>query len=167
MRARAKPHRRDRARRGGPAVRVQVMKTRHKAHAVLLDGGRFLLLRRGWPGGTPYCTAVGGTVEPGDADLPAALRREVMEEAGAEIGRPEPILTLTEPGPQVTVVHHFYTARIRSLDLARRHGPEFEDPDTGTFTPVWIAATAEAVTAAGLQPPELAAYVLAHLVGSP
>jgi 8-oxo-dGTP pyrophosphatase MutT (NUDIX family) len=124
------------------------MRTRHKAHAILLMGtGQLLVLQRGWPGGTPYCTAVGGTVEPDDADLTAGLRREVMEEVGAEIGPPTPILTLTEPGPAVTVVHHYYTAHVLSLDSARRHGPELDDPDTGTFTPIQIPATADALTA--------------------
>ncbi|MEU6143347.1 NUDIX hydrolase [Streptomyces sp. NPDC047081] len=62
------------------------MKVRHKVRVVLLDGDHLVLLRRGWPGGLPYWTAVGGSVESEDADLEAALRREVMEELGATIG---------------------------------------------------------------------------------
>ncbi|WUH88664.1 NUDIX hydrolase [Streptomyces sp. NBC_00433] len=141
------------------------MKTRHKAHAILLtDAGQLLFLQRGWPGGTPYCTAVGGTIEPDDTDLTAGLRREVMEEVGAEIGPPTPILTLTEPGPPIAVIHHYFTAQVLSLDPARRHGPELDNPDVGTFDPIQIPATADALTALNLRPPELAAYALTHLV---
>ncbi|MBY8882711.1 NUDIX domain-containing protein [Actinacidiphila acidipaludis] len=140
------------------------MRTRHKAHAILLDAGQLLVLQRGWPGGTTYCTAVGGTIEPDDVDVIAGLRREVMEEVGAEIGPPNEVLTLTESGPPVTVVRHFYTAQVINRDPDRRYGPELADPDAGTFSLVRVAPTADAVTALNLQPPELAAYVLTNLV---
>ncbi|MCL6736106.1 NUDIX domain-containing protein [Streptomyces neyagawaensis] len=79
------------------------MKVRHNVRAVLVDGGQLVFLRRGWPGGTTYYTTVGGGVEAEDADLEAALRREVMEEIGATIGPASEVLTLTEPGDKVTV----------------------------------------------------------------
>ncbi|WP_443071370.1 hypothetical protein [Streptomyces sp. NBC_01465] len=44
------------------------MKVRRKARAVLLDGDHLVFLRRGWPGGSSYCTTVGGSVEPDDPD---------------------------------------------------------------------------------------------------
>jgi 8-oxo-dGTP pyrophosphatase MutT (NUDIX family) len=41
---------------------------------------------RGWPGGTSYYGNIGGGVEAEDADLEAALHREVMEEIDITIG---------------------------------------------------------------------------------
>ncbi|MEU5700193.1 NUDIX domain-containing protein [Streptomyces aurantiacus] len=135
------------------------MKVRHNVRAVLLDEGRLVFLRRGWPGGSPYCTTVGGGVEPYDADLEAALRREVMEEIGATIGTATEFLTLTEPGEKVTVVQHYFRADVLDLDPNRRGGPELDDPDTGDFSPVWVALDASALAALELQPPELASYL--------
>ncbi|MFD4602906.1 NUDIX domain-containing protein [Streptomyces sp. NPDC058464] len=136
------------------------MKVRHKVRVVLLDGDHLVLLRRGWPGGSPYWTTVDGSVEPDDAGLEAALRREVMEEIGATIGPATPLLTVTEPGGTLTVTRHFFLADLLDTDPDRRDGPEV---DTGDFEPVRIPPNPTAVTALDLHPPELAAYVLAHV----
>lgn len=138
------------------------MKVRHTVRAVLLDDGHLVFLRRGWPGGSPYYATVGGGVEPYDADLEAALRREVMEEIGATIGAATEFLTLTEPGEKVTVVQHYFRAEVLDIDPARRSGPELDDPDTGDFSPVRIALDASALAALELQPPELADYLREH-----
>ncbi|MEU6193902.1 NUDIX hydrolase [Streptomyces sp. NPDC047061] len=138
------------------------MKLRHKVRVVLLDGDHLVLLRRGWPGGSPYWTTVGGGVEPDDAGLEAALRREVMEEIGATIGPATPLLTVTEPGGTLTVTQHFFLADLLDMDQDRRDGPEVDAPDTGDFEPVRIPLDLTAVTALDLNPPELAAYVPAH-----
>lgn len=148
--------------RAKPTI-VAGMKVRHKVRAVLLDGDHLVFLRRGWPGGFPYCTTVGGSVEPDDADLEAALCREVMEEIGATIGPAVEFLTLTEPGEKTAVVQHYFLADLLDMDPDRRHGPELDDPDTGDFTPVRVALNAPAVTALNLQPTELANYVLEHV----
>jgi 8-oxo-dGTP pyrophosphatase MutT (NUDIX family) len=63
---------------------------------------------------------VGGGVEPDDADLEAALRREVMEEIGATIGPATEFPTLTEPCEKVTVVQHFFRADVLDMDQSRR-----------------------------------------------
>jgi 8-oxo-dGTP pyrophosphatase MutT (NUDIX family) len=139
------------------------MRVRHKARVVLLDDGHLVFLKRGWPGGDPYCTTVGGSVEPKDADLEAALRREVMEEIGATFGPAVEFLTLTEPRGTTTVVQHYFLADLLEMDLDRRNGPELDDPDTGDFEPVRVALSRQAVAAINLQPVELADYVLAHV----
>ncbi|MET7486627.1 NUDIX domain-containing protein [Streptomyces sp. NPDC005538] len=139
------------------------MKVRHKARVVLLDHGHLVFLRRGWPGGDAYCTTVGGSVEPDDADLEAALRREALEEIGATIGPVAEFLTLTESRGTTTVVQHYFLADLLEMDLARRHGPELDDPDTGDFEPVRVEASRPAVAALNLQPAELADYVLGHV----
>ncbi|MFJ9629469.1 NUDIX domain-containing protein [Streptomyces sp. NPDC101175] len=139
------------------------MRIRHKARAVLLDRGHLVFLKRGWPGGDSYCTTVGGSVEPGDADLEAALRREAMEEIGGTIGPATEFLTLTEPGATTTVVEHYFLADLLDMDLSRRHGPELDDPDTGDFTPVRVPLSRPAVAALNLQPAALAEHVLRHV----
>ncbi|MGW3942414.1 NUDIX domain-containing protein [Streptomyces phaeochromogenes] len=139
------------------------MKVRHKVRAVLLDGDHLVFLRRGWPGAGPYWTTVGGSVEPGDADLEAALRREVMEEIGARIGPVTEVLSVTEPGGATTVVEHYFLADLLDMRLDRRHGPELDSSDTGDFEPVRVALRVPAVTALDLQPTELAEYVLEHV----
>src|SRR5437660_12521099 len=89
--------------------------------ALLTPAGRLLLIRRTWPGATPYWVFPGGHVEPGDPSLRAALIREVREETGAE--------------PQITGLLHvladehlrqyFYLARIRlALFLLSEHAGE-------------------------------------------
>ncbi|MFE2884094.1 NUDIX domain-containing protein [Streptomyces sp. NPDC059272] len=139
------------------------MRVRHKARVVLLDDGHLVFLKRGWPGGDPYCTTVGGSVEPEDADIEAALRREVLEEIGATIGPATEFLTLTEPRGTSTVVQHYFLADLVAMDLDLRHGPEFDDPDTGLLEPVRVPVSRPAVAALNLQPPELVDYVLAHV----
>lgn len=53
--------------------------------AVLVTpAGRLLLIRRTWPGATPYRVFPGGHAEPDDPGLRAALVREIREETGAE-----------------------------------------------------------------------------------
>ncbi|MEV7387263.1 NUDIX hydrolase [Streptomyces sp. NPDC091215] len=139
------------------------MKVRHKVRVVLLDGDQLVFLRRGWPGGSPYWTTAGGSVEPDDADLDTALRREVMEELGATIGPATEFLTVTDPGEAVAVTQHYFLADLLDLDPERRSGPELDAPDTGDFDPVRVPLNTTAVTALDLHPPELATYLLEHV----
>ncbi|MEV7152358.1 NUDIX hydrolase [Streptomyces sp. NPDC093084] len=138
------------------------MRVRHNVRAVLLEDNQLMFLRRRWPGCLPYYTTVGGGVEPYDADLEAALRREVMEELGATIGPAIEFLTLTEPGGKVTVVRHYFRAEVLGMDLNRRGGPEPDDVDTGDFSPVRVALDASAVAALELEPSELVGYLCKH-----
>ncbi|AQU67460.1 NUDIX domain-containing protein [Streptomyces niveus] len=139
------------------------MKVRRNVRAVLLDGDHLLFLRRGWPDGPTYFTTVGGGVEPYDADLEVALRREAMEEIGATLGPVAEFLTVTEPGERVTVVQHYFRADVLEMDLDRRNGPEMDDPDIGNFSPVRVALDVTALTALELQPTELADYLREHI----
>ncbi|MET7746637.1 NUDIX domain-containing protein [Streptomyces sp. NPDC005385] len=136
------------------------MRIRRNVRAVLLDREHLVFLRRGWPGAGYYYETVGGGVEPCDASLDAALRREVMEKVGASIGPVSEFLTVTEPGEQVTVVRHYFLADVLGMDLDRRNGPEMHDPDIGNFAPVRVPLNVAAVAALDLQPPELAEHPL-------
>ncbi|MEV6117572.1 NUDIX hydrolase [Streptomyces sp. NPDC052109] len=138
------------------------MKVRHHVRAVLLDDGRLVFPRRGWPGGSPCYTTVGGGVEPYDADLEAALRREVMQEIGATIGAPTEFPAFTEPGEKITVVQHYSRADVLDVHPNRRGGPEPDDPDAGDFSPVRVALDSSAVAELGLQAPEPASCLCEH-----
>lgn len=87
----------------------------------------------------------------------------MLEEIGATIGPVAEFLTLTEPRGTTTVVQHYFLADLLEMDLARRHGPELDDPDTGAFEPIRVEASRPAVAALNLQPAELADYVLGHV----
>lgn len=124
--------------------------------AVLITpAGRLLLIRRTWPGATPYRVCPGGHVESSDPSLRAALAREVREEAGAE--------------PQITGLLHvvadehlrqyFYLARIPSWSEADRTGPEFDDPDRGEYRLEEVPLTVQALDAISLDPEEIAALL--------
>jgi 8-oxo-dGTP pyrophosphatase MutT (NUDIX family) len=139
------------------------MKVRRNVRAVLLDQDHLLFLRRGWPGGSSYYTTVGGSVEPDDADLEAALRREVMEEIGATIGSVTEFLTTTDVGEKITVVHHYFHADVVDMDFTRRNGPELDDPDIGEFVPFRVALDMSSVAALELEPRELADYLRDHI----
>ncbi|MFJ8028023.1 NUDIX domain-containing protein [Streptomyces sp. NPDC096311] len=124
--------------------------------AVLVTpAGGLLLIRRTWPGATPYRVFPGGHVEPHDPGLRAALVREVREETGAE--------------PQITGLLHvlagehqrqyFYLARIRSWSEADRTGPEFADPDRGEYRLEEVPLSVRALDALSLEPEEIAALL--------
>ncbi|MEN3533954.1 NUDIX domain-containing protein [Microbispora sp. ZYX-F-249] len=100
---------------------------RHGVRAILFDGDDIVLFRRVRPEREPYWVTPGGGVEPSDASPEAALRRELDEELGATAGPALHVFTLAEPGRLSTV----FACRLVSLDLSRRSGPEFLEPDIG------------------------------------
>ena len=127
-----------------------------RVRAVLLTpSDRLLLIRRIWPGGTPYWVLPGGHVEPGDPSLGAALIREVREEVGTEPQITGLLLVLAEEHQR----QHFYLARIQSWSEADRTGPEFDDPDRGEYRLEEIPLTAQALDAIYLEPEPIAALL--------
>lgn len=130
-----------------------------KVRALLLDRDEILLLRRTRPGREPYWTTPGGRVEGDDADLEAALRRELWEELGGTVGPLRRVLTFTEQRPHADYAHAFYACRLESMDLARRCGPEFDDPTRGDYDVDRFPCTAGALTALPLWPRELRDYL--------
>lgn len=123
--------------------------------ALLTPAGRLLLIRRTWPGATPYRVFPGGHVEPDDPSLRAALIREVREETGAE---PQ-IIGLLYVLADEHLRQYFYLARIRSWSEAGRTGPEFDDPDRGEYRLEEIPLTIEALDAISVDPAEIAALL--------
>lgn len=146
---------------------------RHGVRALLLDGDDLLLLRRTKPGRPLYWTTPGGGVDPTDPSPQDALRRELDEELGATVGELRQVYSLAEQTPVGDYQHTFYACRVVSMDLSRRHGPEFSDPAKGQYDLDRIPCVAEALARINLRPELLATYLqetaheLPHLAPNP
>ncbi|GAB3163303.1 NUDIX domain-containing protein [Microbispora hainanensis] len=134
---------------------------RHSVRAILFDGDDIVLFRRVRAGREPYWITPGGGVEDTDAGPEAALRRELDEELGATAGPALHVFTLVEPGRLSTV----FACRLVSLDLSRRSGPEFLEPDIGLHE-VRRVRPEEARTL-NMVPPELGEYISANAATLP
>ncbi|MBB2745210.1 UNVERIFIED_ORG: 8-oxo-dGTP pyrophosphatase MutT (NUDIX family) [Microbispora rosea subsp. rosea] len=134
---------------------------RHSVRAILFDGDDVVLFRRVRPGREPYWVTPGGGVEPADASPEAALRRELDEELGATAGPALHVFTLAEPGRLSTV----FACRLVSLDLSRRSGPEFLEPDIGLHEVRRVRP--EEVRALTMVPPELGEFISANAATLP
>lgn len=143
---------------------VEVVK--RKARALLFDEeGRLVLMKRTRPGQEPYWVAVGGGVEPEDADIEATLRREVHEELGGRIDQVRQVLLITDDLPGGIGLQHVFTARLLSMDPAARTGPEFTEPGRGAYEVVHLPATRRALSEIRLLPSRLAEFAQANLLG--
>lgn len=121
--------------------------------AVLVTpAGQVLLIRRTWPGATPYWVLPGGHVEVDDPSLRAALIREIREEVGAEPQITGLLQVLTDEHLR----EYFYLARIQSWSEADRTGPEFDDPDRGEYRLEEVPLTPAALDAISLEPEQIA-----------
>ncbi|MGI5162394.1 NUDIX hydrolase [Microbispora sp. CA-102843] len=134
---------------------------RHSVRAILFDGDDVVLFRRVRPGREPYWITPGGGVEATDATPEAALRRELDEELGATAGPALHVFTLAEPGRLSTV----FACRLVSLDLSRRSGPEFLEPDIGLHEVRRVRP--EEVRTLNMVPPELGEFVSANAATLP
>lgn len=127
-----------------------------KVRAVLLTPtGQILTIRRRWPGAQPFWVLPGGHVEPEDPDLRAALAREIREETG---GRAR-ILGLLWSATDDHKRQYVYLARIDTWSEADRTGPEFSDPDRGTYDLEEVPLTVEALDPLELVPAEFADFL--------
>ncbi|HEY0698037.1 MAG TPA: NUDIX domain-containing protein [Micromonospora sp.] len=107
---------------------------RRSVRAILLDEhDHVVLIKRTKPGQAPYWTAPGGGLEPTDASLEAALRRELQEELGAEAERFSQVFLFSSPASEGVSVQHFFSCRLTRVDEKARSGPEFADPTRGGY----------------------------------
>ncbi|GAA4591666.1 hypothetical protein GCM10023194_51520 [Planotetraspora phitsanulokensis] len=126
---------------------------RHSVRAILFDGDEIVLFKRIRPGREPYWITPGGGVEPSDATLEATLRRELDEELGATAGPALRVFTIVEQDRLTTA----YACRLVHMDLSRRSGPEFLDPEKGLHEIVRVRP--EKLRELNLIPTELADFV--------
>ncbi|QFG26403.1 NUDIX domain-containing protein [Actinomadura sp. WMMB 499] len=143
------------------------VRVRRAVRALLLDGDELVLLRRTRPDRPVYWTTPGGKVEPDDADDEAALRRELDEELGATAGPLRVVFACDELEPALRRVQTFYACRLRTMDLSRRHGPEFDDPSNGRYDVDRVPCAPTALASVNLIPAPLAAYLARHAADLP
>ncbi|HEY1703647.1 MAG TPA: NUDIX hydrolase [Trebonia sp.] len=142
--------------------------TKQSARAILIDDEkRLVLFKRTRPGRPVYWTTPGGGVEPTDASLQAALRRELAEELGAEVTGPARVFVHTRPSMSRAglTVEHYFVARLVKLDLAARTGEEFGDPAHGAYdVERYSLCGTDDVSLAelDLQPAELKQFILTN-----
>ncbi|PJE99487.1 NUDIX hydrolase [Streptomyces carminius] len=147
------------------------------ARAILFDDDRLILIKRTKPGREPYWITPGGGVEPGDATVVDALHREMDEELGAKVTDVVPAFVDTVPydpaedpdaadphGAPGVKVQHFFVCRLASMDLARRHGPEVDEP-RGEYEVVRVPFTRAGIASVGVVPPSLRAYLDVNIEG--
>lgn len=153
---------------GSPARRPVVKRT---ARAILLDGDDLVLIKRTKPGMAPYWITPGGGMEPEDATVVEALRREVDEELGGKVVDVVPAFVDTvtraddaEVAEGGVKVQYFFVCRLESMDPSRRHGPEVDEPN-GTYEIVRVPFTRAGVTSVDVVPPSLRAYLAANIEG--
>jgi 8-oxo-dGTP pyrophosphatase MutT (NUDIX family) len=137
--------------------------TRRAVRAILLDDDdRVVLLRRTRPDRPVYWVAPGGTVEPEDADLESALRRELAEELGAHADRFSRVFLFSTANDTGLTVQYVYVCHLVSMDLAARNGPEFDDPSRGGHDPDAVPLFGDGLARIALKPPALLEFVLAN-----
>lgn len=133
--------------------------TRRSARAVLLDGADLLLIKRIRPGQQPYWVTIGGGVEPEDTTLEDALRREVLEEIGAQVRHISQILVLVDRSDEGIAVQHVFLAELDPAELVERTGKEFAIESRGDYEMVRVPFTRDGIDRIDLKPAELADYL--------
>ena len=141
---------------------------KERVRAVLLDatptGDEVILFRRLRPGVRVYWAFPGGGVEERDADLEAALRRELDEELSARVAMMVPLTALATVNAQGRVeLQHLYACRLLSMDFDKRYGSEFSNPAKGEYAVERLPFTAKGLGDRPIMPEPLAEYVRANI----
>lgn len=138
---------------------------RQAARAILIDDKeRLLLFKRIRDGREPYWNAPGGGLEPTDASLEDALRRELAEELGAEVSSAVRVFLHSAPSRtgDGLAVHHYFLTRLLTLDMAARNGPEFSDPSRGIYELDRISLRTDDLASLNVHPPALKEFILTN-----
>lgn len=143
---------------------------KERVRAVLLDatdrGDEIVLFRRKRPGLPVYWAFPGGGVDEEDADLEAALLRELDEELCARVVEPVPLTSRETVNLLGKVeLQHLYVCRLVSMDFDQRHGPEFSNPAKGEYAVERLPFTQAGLGDRRLVPEPLAEYVRSNIEG--
>jgi 8-oxo-dGTP pyrophosphatase MutT (NUDIX family) len=149
-----------------PATRPVVKRT---ARAILIDRDSLLLIKRTKPGLAPYWVTPGGGVEADDTTVVEALHRELDEELGAKVTDVVPAFVdtiehIADDGSHGVKVQHFFVCRLASLDPARRHGPEIDEP-CGDYEIVRVPFSRVGLASVEVVPLTLRHYLDANIEG--
>ncbi|WP_242504361.1 NUDIX hydrolase [Promicromonospora panici] len=134
---------------------------RRASRAILLDDdGRLVLIKRTVPGRAPYWVTPGGGIEPEDGSVEDGLHRELSEELGGTAKIVRQVFLASRPKDAGIAVNHYFLARVVSMDLALRSGPEFQEPIRGTYDVEHVDLRDDAALAAvNLVPAALKAFI--------
>jgi ADP-ribose pyrophosphatase YjhB (NUDIX family) len=143
---------------------VAIAVARRSARAILIDDdGNLVLIKRTKPGVRVYWTTAGGGVDDTDASPEAAMHREIFEELGATATGATQVFLVSTPTESGVKIQHVFVARLTSLDLSLRNGPEFANPAAGRYDPDRVSLlTGEALAAIDLRSAQLKAFILAN-----
>lgn len=124
-----------------------------------VEGNDLVLIKRTRPGQEPCLVTIGGGIEPEDASVEDALRREIAEEVG---GAGDAVTDQLDGG---VGVQRLFIARLVAMDLAMRTGTEFAKPERGGYEVVRVPFVADALATldAPLMPPAIRSFVLANV----
>jgi 8-oxo-dGTP pyrophosphatase MutT (NUDIX family) len=139
------------------------------ARALVLDGHDLILIKRTKPGLAPYWVTPGGGVEPEDGSVLSALHREIDEELGGKITDAVPAFVdttehIAEDGSHGVKLSYFFVCRLESMDPARRHGPEIDQP-CGEYEVVRVPFTRLGLASVDIVPLTLRHYLDANIEG--
>jgi 8-oxo-dGTP pyrophosphatase MutT (NUDIX family) len=137
----------------------------HRVRALITrDFLSLLLIKRSRQGSDPYWVFPGGGIEETDPDPESALRRELVEELGAEVDVLKLVFTLErQTAPGLMTKESFYLCRLLRYDETKRTGKEFLDLSRGTYSSEWILLDRESVAATNIRPNELKQFLFSHL----
>jgi 8-oxo-dGTP pyrophosphatase MutT (NUDIX family) len=128
-----------------------------RVRAVLITPDNdLLLIRRERPDTPTYWVLPGGHVEPTDASLEDAVRREVQEELA---GTPQ-IHSLIHIFDGTEDRQRIYLGRITEWSFPDRTGPEFTQADRGRYELDTVPASADALAAINLRPDQVAQLLI-------
>jgi 8-oxo-dGTP pyrophosphatase MutT (NUDIX family) len=113
---------------------VRLKRATRVSGILVTPSGPLLVIRRERPGVSVYRILPGGSIEPGDGDLEATVRREMREETGATPTDLRLVAALeeSEDYAEPRLDHHFL-ARIEGWSEDQRTAPELTAPGPGGY----------------------------------
>jgi ADP-ribose pyrophosphatase YjhB (NUDIX family) len=94
--------------------------------------------------------------------LEDALRRELAEELGATADGYQQVFLTSDPTDAGVAIQYFFVARLTSLHLAERYGPELASPERGAYDVDYVSLRDDSLNAIDLKPTALKDFVLAN-----